>query len=150
MKLLGITEQEFTDKLTIAIKDGTNTSTSNDGEVILHQVRIDVRNTNESDDRDKQLELMVMDFIKEKAKALTLDKTDIELSIDYVRIRGVYTKWAVKKFLHEHNLKIDNISFKRNMLIEYETSVVMYKKGLTDAIKLMDIMIVVLLEFYKS
>jgi len=150
VKLNGITEQEFMDKLNKAVKD--EIKTSNDGLMITHVIRMDARAIK----RDNSvlnsvinyMTLKADDFIREKSKALNLDESEKKLSIDFLEIEGVHSEEFANEFICNNNLEFDDIISDNSIIIEIKALVLLYKKGLKDGIELMELPIVIVLDLY--
>lgn len=150
MKLNGITEQEFMDKLNKAVKD--EIKTSNDGFEIYHIIGVDVRNFKHDSSIlnniiEKIIALKADDFIKEKSKALNLGESDMELSVGSLGFHAVYSEEFANEFIRTHNLEIDIIT-DNPIIREAKAPVLLYKKGLKDGIELMELPIVIVLDLY--
>lgn len=149
MRLTGITEQEFMDKLYKAAKD--EIKTSNDGAVITHVVKIGVRNSKQDSSIlnnviERIVALKADDFIREKSEALNLGESDKKLSIDFLGIDGVYTEEFANEFICNNNLEFDDIISDNPIIREIKASILLYKKGLKDGTELMELSIIVALD----
>jgi len=149
MKLNGITEQEFIDKLGNAVKDEIKTSIN--GFEIYHLVKIDVKNFKQdisiSDYVDEEIELMMNSFIKGKSEALNLGELDMELSVGSLVFNGFCSQELAYEFIKTHNLELDIIS-DNPIIREVKAPLLLYKKGLIDGIELMELPIIIVLDLY--